>query len=365
MVTLREVGVGGACAGGDMSLGGNGRAWKRLAALLGVSAAVVAAGAMAQSRDESTLGVGTTVGCADDPFIVAWASPPRQPDIWAVRLGSEDAAISQLTDGMHSREPAVSPGGDLIAFSAAPEARRDEHAEHGPGSTELWLMEPDGSEQRPLFTHPDWSVESPSWSHDGRFLAVKLSSNAQGDATVPPQAIAVIEVGTGEMTIQHEPGAEREVRDPSWAPDDSEIVFVLHSIGDGWTSKYEVVTTRVRRTGNDMDREELKVLHMHEPPFAESISRPSFSPSESKLAYESSGRVVTIDYRRSTELEAGNGRYPMWRPGRDSLLYITELSEGESWIVEQPEAEAEAIPIVEVHDMPFAGASAQLSCTSN
>jgi len=63
-------------------------------------------------------------------------------------------------------------------------------------SSQLWLMEPDGSQARPLTNDPDLFHGTPVWSPDGNYLLFHAYSLAE---SLGRSRIYVLNIGTGEQ----------------------------------------------------------------------------------------------------------------------------------------------------------------------
>lgn len=119
--------------------------------------------------------------------------------IW-IRKANGTGTPHQLTAGPGDANPAMSPDGDLIAFSRA----------QPDGSRDLILMKSDGSGQTDL-----GPGSKPDWSPDGTEIAY-----GQGTGAGP---ITVLEVADPSQT-RVQPGFGNEA--PAWAPDGTQIVFI-------------------------------------------------------------------------------------------------------------------------------------------
>jgi TolB protein len=151
------------------------------------------------------------------------------------------AAPTSQTPGVCVRDtdPAWSPNGSTIAFTRWPDARIPTSmclplgvAGSFPFDfwTEVWLIESDGSNLRPLrdrdgliATYAGW----PSWSPDGKHLAFYHTNGSEERIDVARAD------GTGIVTVvqQGPPRWENVLGSPDWSPDGSRIVF---STRGGW-----------------------------------------------------------------------------------------------------------------------------------
>jgi Tol biopolymer transport system component len=92
-------------------------------------------------------------------------------DIWAIR--PDGRGLRKITIGSTLGDgPLWAPNGKLIAFQS--DSRRTNDCGEGP-LTEIWLMLPDGSGQRPLFPHYTCreapNDQAPVWSPDSKRIA--------------------------------------------------------------------------------------------------------------------------------------------------------------------------------------------------
>jgi Tol biopolymer transport system component len=116
-------------------------------------------------------GVDSTPAWSPKGDAIAFTSEgePGNPDLFLVYL--EDKRVVQLT---HSPEaewaPAWSPDGRRIAYCRGP--AREGHAN-------LWIMNADGTDPRPLTVRRTYDDYSPAWSPDGARIA--FESNRSGD----------------------------------------------------------------------------------------------------------------------------------------------------------------------------------------
>lgn len=113
--------------------------------------------------------------------------------------------------------PAATPdtSGDWIAFSS-----------NRTGNYDVFIMRPDGTEQRNLTQHPAKDGD-PSWSPDRRYIA--FDSDRGGDAD-----IYLLDLGSGispPNVFEGVRGPGDQIH-PQWAPDGERVVYVSNEDGD-------------------------------------------------------------------------------------------------------------------------------------
>ena len=164
----------------------------------------------------STKTLATTGLCGSDDS--PWANLQLLPDGSAVydtascfpssdifSLPGAGGAPAQLTKTpTDETEPALSPDGGLVAYSAKPQANRCD------GCTEtLWVMHADGTQARAFPNSPDPDVnydDSPSFSPDGRtILFARSGPNSASLYTAPATGGAATPLGVAGL-------------DPVWGP---------------------------------------------------------------------------------------------------------------------------------------------------
>ena len=144
-----------------------------------------------------------------DGKAIAYTEVHNRSDVFLVRL---DGGRTRLTKDGLSSDPSWSPDGRWIAyFRDTPAAGLQQH---------VYVMSPDGSGQRALVKGGDSS--DLSWSPDSRRLAYAYS------LVLDDQAIATVEVASGQVR-QLTPKSETSVwKSPSWSPDGSMLVVTRY-----------------------------------------------------------------------------------------------------------------------------------------
>ena len=83
--------------------------------------------------------------------------------------GGEATSLTQSSGVAVNFHPRISPDGSTIAFIS----------DRG-GQTNLWLMDADGSNPRPVFESQTLRAWEPAWSPDGRFIVVRRAPTQRG-----------------------------------------------------------------------------------------------------------------------------------------------------------------------------------------
>ena len=116
-------------------------------------------------------GMDTTSAWSPDGKKIAFSSEASgNPDIWQIYLA--DRRMLRLTRTADSEwKPVWSPDGRQIVYCRG---RRG-------GPARLWIMNPDGTHQRPLSSAGNWDDFDSAWSPDGLRLAFECNRNGHFD----------------------------------------------------------------------------------------------------------------------------------------------------------------------------------------
>lgn len=190
-----------------------------------------------------------------------------------------------------SPQPTVD-GNHKIAFSDGPSSG-------GSGRTDLWIVNPDGSDRVNLTSTPDYAETNPAWMNDGR-LAYNRVSTFTGFYV---EELVVCELGLV----------------------DDQVAIVLESIVENTqTFHFDLTAAQTQSTLVYTDSHRIYVLDEGGAPRLLTLRDrgteqwPSFSPDDSKLSFARSGggkqEVFTVQADGSGEKRISTkGSQPRWR----------------------------------------------------
>ncbi len=140
------------------------------------------------------------------------------PTFQIFTMNADGSDIRQLTDDeFSSSDPAWSPDGQQIAFATARGAPV--------GSDALWVMDADGSNQRPLVFHPETGGpmfgNQPAWNPDGTKLAFDQCIDCEAFGRNHEIFLANLQTGTIDTLAPHPAGDGG----PKWSPEGTSILF--------------------------------------------------------------------------------------------------------------------------------------------
>ncbi len=238
---------------------------------------------------------------------------PYDTDLFSARLDGRDER--RLTSGpAHDQYPAWSPDGTTIAFTRQVDGR-----------DELWLMNPDGSDPRPVTAGGAAVKRWPAWSPDGRYLAYQ---SGFWSAPYWTMRIALVDLRTGDVS-HITPGPDD--RFPSFSPDGNQLAFDGRS-GNA-DSDFDVFV--VNRDGSGLRN----VTNAPRDYSGEAYEYPQWNAAGTRLLvyYQrpEGGTILTMDLEGGhrtpittdrAEPAGGSGcggtlQYPSWSPDEDAVVF--------------------------------------------
>ena len=141
--------------------------------------------------------------------------------------GGEAVSLTQNSGVAVNYHPRFSPDGSTIAFIS----------DRG-GQNNLWLMDADGSNPRPVFEDQSLRAWEPAWSPDGRFIVVRRSSTQRGAGGAGLWMYSR-DGGEGvELVGSDYPGAAW----PAFSPDGGSLYFQVRTAPPGlWSGRSDIV----------------------------------------------------------------------------------------------------------------------------
>ena len=221
----------------------------------------------------------------DGTKIVFERNPGLRPDVWVANADGSNA--TQLTqDAAGDYHPAWAPSGAKIVFASD----RDD----AQGTSDLFVMNADGSAEANITNTPGVNEDYPSWSPGGTKLAFSRDGDiytANADGTSPAALTA-----TPETDVE-----------PDWSPDGNQIVF--HS---GYGSSDEI--WKMNSNGSALANLTNNGAVVDE--------RPSWSPAGDKIAFVrgafTSAEVYVMNPDGTSQTRITNNTVmdaqPAWQP---------------------------------------------------
>jgi TolB protein len=263
-------------------------------------------------RFGTTFGLRGGLAFSPDGARVAFASardhPPTERGETSTELylmnadgGDQRRLTRNLTDDF---DPTWSPDGTRLAF-----------ARSVPGGWDLFVMNADGSGQRPLVVTPAAEV-GPAWSPDGGRIA--FARFTRGEANEAHGTLVVLDVATGAETIVAAgPGY---ATDPEWSPDGRRLVFASTRDDFGDSCFHDCLANGEIYVANADGSGATRVTRN----LAQDVE-PAFAPDGALIAWSSDRDRPTEDFqiyvmnadgtcpRRVTAFD-GWERSPAWQP---------------------------------------------------
>jgi TolB protein len=250
---------------------------------------------------------------------VAYSAIPRFGRLEKSEIFKINVKTRKVTQITHNKRydgnPTWSPDGTRIAFESGTFQLRDIH-------TDIFAKRADDKGKALNLTKtPNEDEFAPAWSPDGKEIAFQIDGGGLSES--PPSDIFVQNLNTGQRRNLTNDGAERNDSDPNWSPDGSRIVFESHGREEdrpGNLDEFDRIYTMNASDGSD------RIL-LAETWFANAEYGPeyrgtTYSPDGKKIAYVEAqndidryinGRLYTMNasdgsnkQRIYTALEGGN-----------------------------------------------------------
>ncbi len=172
------------------------------------------------------------------------------------------------------------------------------------GKEEIYLMQPDGSEQQPappeLAARFDELLQTQMWSPDATRLARVRTAEGHNDANIYVTDMTAPEEQRSYALVTDFRGDEY---DPVWSPDGQRIAFVSNHTGNDeiWSIRADG-TDAIQLTRNNWEWDK----------------RPSWSPDGSRIVFYSNRagwrQIWVMDNRGGTQLNLSMNAYEDWDP---------------------------------------------------
>ena len=244
-----------------------------------------------------------------DRDVVSTTGGKARFQLWVMNVdGSNPTRLTE--NGLSDAAPEFSPDGSKVAFNrgqtvySAKDIRRN-----------IFLMNPDGSEQTDISKNPGADDFHPSWSPDGSQIVFYSARDDEDDEIYVMDAD-----GSNQTRLTNSPQSDRN---PHWSPKGDKIVFV--SFRDFGFEVYVM----------DVDGSNQTALTSG---FGDNFD-PAWSPDGSKIAFVSSREglddeifVMDADGSNPTRLtnKRGPDQGPAWSPDGTKIAFHAKESGGGS-----------------------------------
>jgi hypothetical protein len=212
-------------------------------------------------------------------------------------INSNGTGSTRLTTG-NDADPAWSPDGSTIAFATS----RD-------GAFRIYLMNADGSNQRPL-TSTNAPARQPTWAPDGQKIAF-VGTAPDGDSEI----YVMNADGSNVVRLTQSPGDDS---DPAWSPDGRKIAFRSDRSGGG-----ELYVMNV--DGSNVVRLTTTSVDEHRPAWSPDGSRIVFAagPCDDYNGCYSDLYIMNADGSATSQVTSGGVSFsPAWSPDGAWIAFV-------------------------------------------
>jgi len=227
-------------------------------------------------------------------------------NIWTFKTdGSSVNPLTSITNSnTDATSPVWSPDGETIAF-ASDQALDGTDAENTNGTSNIWLMNGDGSNIQSLteITADNAESESPQWSPDGSqilFLSNKALDGSNAANTNNACNVWVMNSdGSGQQALTSLTGSGlSDCSNAIWSPDGSQILYSSARALDGSNAVNANTTLNIWVMNADGSNDTL--LTNYEALAADNLLG-EWSPNGTRIVYRSAGALDSTDTANSNE----------------------------------------------------------------